>query len=154
MISIKPWNDFPNINHKCDLVKLIIKNCKKELDNLRDGDILCIASKLVSKSRGLFIDLDKIKPSENALRVHHEIPSKDPRMIQLIINQTADLSGKKLQVENNFIGGWLPNGLFLTGAGVDKFDKNTAIILPKICDDIAKQISISIYQEIKKELPY
>ena len=110
---------------------------------------LCIASKLISKSEGLFVDLNSISPSQLALRLHQQIPRKDPRLIQIIIDQTSDKSGKKLQTSKNFIGGWLPNGLFLTSAGVDKIDAGTAIVLPKNCDEIAKRISDDIFDQLK-----
>ena len=81
--------------------------------------------------------------------MHQQIPRKDPRLIQIIIDQTSDKSGKKLQISKNFIGGWLPNGLFLTSAGVDKIDAGTAIVLPKNCDEIAKRISDDIFDQLK-----
>nr|WP_255404454.1 coenzyme F420-0:L-glutamate ligase [Lactobacillus sp. UMNPBX16] len=95
---------------------------QKEAFTIHNNDVLCIASKLISKSAGLFVDLKSINPSQLALRLHQQIPRKDPRLIQIIIDQTSDKSGKKLQTSKNFIGGWLPNGLFLTSAGVDKID--------------------------------
>lgn len=151
-ISIHPWLNFPQITQKCDLAEVIMEFCKRESANIKDGDILCIASKIVSKSQELFIDLNTIQPSELALRIHHKVSRKDPRIIQLIINQTGDLAGKRLQISHNFIGGWLPNGLFLTSAGVDKVDENTAIILPKDCDEIAKQIEEKLYEKTGKRV--
>ena len=149
MITIEALHNFPKIERKCDLSAEIIKTIKKEEFNIRDNDILCIASKLISKSEGLFVDLNSINPSQLALRLHQQIPKKDPRIIQIIIDQTDDKNGKKLQISKNFIGGWLPNGLFLTSAGVDKIDADTAIILPKNCDEIAKKISDDIFDHLK-----
>ncbi|ADX70281.1 coenzyme F420-0:L-glutamate ligase [Lactobacillus helveticus] len=151
-ISIKSWLDFPQITKKCDLAEVIIQFCEKKWDSLKDGDILCIASKIVSKSRRLFVNLGAIQPSELALKIHHKVSRKDPRIIQLIINQTGDLAGKRLQISHNFIGGWLPNGLFLTSAGVDKVDENTAIVLPKDCDEIAEQIAEKLYEKTGKRV--
>ena len=149
MITIEALHNFPKIERKCDLSAEIIKTIKKEEFNIRDNDILCIASKLISKSEGLFVDLNSINPSQLALRLHQQIPKKDPRIIQIIIDQTDDKNGKKLQISKNFIGGWLPNGLFLTSAGVDKIDADTAIVLPKNCDEIAKRISDNIFDQLK-----
>lgn len=149
MITIEALHNFPKIERKCNLSAEIIRTIKNEEFNIRDNDILCITSKLISKSEGLFVDLKSINPSQLALRLHQQIPRKDPRLIQIIIDQTSDKSGKKLQVSNNFIGGWLPNGLFLTSAGVDKIDAGTAIVLPKNCDEIAKRISDDIFDQLK-----
>ena len=149
MITIEALHNFPKIERKCNLSAEIIRTIKNEEFNIRDNDILCITSKLISKSEGLFVDLKSINPSQLALRLHQQIPRKDPRLIQIIIDQTSDKSGKKLQISKNFIGGWLPNGLFLTSAGVDKIDAGTAIVLPKNCDEIAKRISDDIFDQLK-----
>ncbi|MBI1703779.1 coenzyme F420-0:L-glutamate ligase [Lactobacillus crispatus] len=149
MITIEALHNFPKIERKCNLSAEIIRTIKNEEFNIRDNDILCIASKLISKSEGLFVDLNSISPSQLALRLHQQIPRKDPRLIQIIIDQTSDKSGKKLQISKNFIGGWLPNGLFLTSAGVDKIDAGTAIVVPKNCDEIAKRISDDIFDQLK-----
>ena len=149
MITIEALHNFPKIEKKCNLSAEIIKTIQKEAFTIHNNDILCIASKLISKSEGLFVDLKSINPSQLALRLHQQIPRKDPRLIQIIIDQTSDKNGKKLQISKNFIGGWLPNGLFLTSAGVDKIDADTAIILPKNCDEIAKRISDDIFDQLK-----
>ena len=149
MFTIEALHNFPKIERKCNLSAEIIRTIKNKEFNIRDNDILCITSKLISKSEGLFVDLKSINPSQLALRLHQQIPRKDPRLIQIIIDQTSDKSGKKLQISKNFIGGWLPNGLFLTSAGVDKIDAGTAIVLPKNCDEIAKRISDDIFDQLK-----
>lgn len=149
MITIEALHNFPKIERKCNLSAEIIRTIKNKEFNIRDNDILCIASKLISKSEGLFVDLNSISPSQLALCLHQQISRKDPRLIQIIIDQTSDKSGKKLQISKNFIGGWLPNGLFLTSAGVDKIDAGTAIVLPKNCDEIAKRISDDIFDQLK-----
>ncbi len=149
MITIEALHNFPKIEKKRNLSAEIIKTIQKEAFTIHNNDILCITSKLISKSEGLFVDLKSINPSQLALRLHQQIPRKDPRLIQIIIDQTSDKSGKKLQISKNFIGGWLPNGLFLTSAGVDKIDAGTAIVLPKNCDEIAKRISDDIFDQLK-----
>lgn len=149
MITIEALHNFPKIERKCNLSAEIIKTIQKEAFTIHNNDVLCISSKLISKSEGLFVDLNSISPSQLALRLHQQIPRKDPRLIQIIIDQTSDKSGKKLQTSKNFIGGWLPNGLFLTSAGVDKIDAGTAIVLPKNCDEIAKRISDDIFNQLK-----
>lgn len=149
MITIEALHNFPKIMKKCNLSTEIVKTIKKEEFILQDNDILCIASKLISKSEGLIINLNSVQPSELALRLHQKITRKSPRLIQIIIDQTEDKSGKKIQISENFIGGWLPNGLFLTSAGVDKLDESTAIILPKNCDEIARKISEDILEQLK-----
>ena len=138
MITIEALHNFPKIEKKCNLSAEIIKIIQKEAFTIHNNDVLCIASKLISKSEGLFVDLNSISPSQLALRLHQQIPRKDLRLIKIIIDQTEDKNDKKL-----------PNGLFLTSAGVDKIDAGTAIVLPKNCDEIAKRISDDIFDQLK-----
>lgn len=149
MITIDALDNFPIVQGKCDLGTEIIKTIRLEKFILHDNDILCIASKVVSKSEGLFIDLDLINPSEEALLIHKKVLRKDPRLIQVMLDQTENQKSNRLQVTNSFIGGWLPNGLFLTSAGVDKLGSNTAIVLPKNCDEIARKVSDAIFDKLK-----
>ena len=99
-IEIDYLKSFPKITGKCDLVAQIINTSKREHFDLKTGDIICIASKVISKSLGLYIDLRQINPSPLAWKIHEKIPRKDPRLIQVIINQTGDATGKKLDLAN------------------------------------------------------
>ena len=153
-IKLRKYSSLHKLFYGLNLSAEIIKTIQKEAFTIHNNDVLCIASKVISKSAGLFVDLKSINPSQLALRLHQQIPRKDPRLIQIIIDQTEDKSGKKLQISKNFIGGRLPNGLFLTGAGVDKIDADTAIILPKNCDEIAKKISDDIFDHLKSQSSY
>lgn len=151
-LEIDYLKNFPKITGKCDLADQIINTSKNERFNFKNGDIVCIASKLVSKSLGLYADLTQIKPSSLAWKIHKRIPCKDPRLIQVIINKTGDSTGKRLKLADNYIGGWLPDGLFLTSAGVDKVDQDTVLVLPSNCDRIAKDISRAIERELSAKV--
>ena len=69
-------------------------------------------------------------PTSLARKIQQRISRKDERLIQVIIYQTSDPTGSKLEISGNHIGAWLPNGLFLTSGGVDKGKNNTAVTLP------------------------
>lgn len=148
MITIEQLSNFPKITSKCDISQIIVDTIKNEKFLIKNGDILCIASKLLSKAEGNFINLNTIIPSNIAKNIHKKLPRKDPRLIQVIIDQTQDPTGKKLQIENNFIGAFLPNDLFLTSGGVDKYHDNIVLTLPHNCDKIARNISVRIQQEL------
>lgn len=148
MITIEQLSNFPKITSKCDISQIIVDTIKNENFLIKNGDIICIASKLLSKAEGNFIDLNMIIPSNVAQNIHKKLPRKDPRLIQVIIDQTQDPTGKKLQIGNNFIGAFLPNGLFLTSGGVDKYCDNVVLTLPRNCDEMARKISVRIQQEL------
>ena len=148
MVTITGLQGVPMISESCDLSRILVETVKKEHFKIAAGDIICVASKICSMAEGNIVDLSHVTPTSVAKRIHQRIPRKDASLIQVIIDQTADPSGSKLEVNGNHIGAWLPNGLFLTSGGVDKGKNNTAITLPKNCDLTAKRISNTFYQEL------
>lgn len=145
VITIKGLHNVPQISQPCDLPEVLAEVIKKERFKIIDGDIICVASKICSLAENDIIDLNTITPSSLAEKIHEQIPRKDARLIQVIINQTGDPTGKRLEISGSHIGAWLPNGLFLTSAGVDKGKDNSAITLPKDCDKTAKTISDTFF---------
>src|SRR5690606_11435707 len=107
---------------------------------LKENDILCIASKAVLSAEDNRVRLDAIEPSDVAYKIHERIPRKDVRAVQAIIDATGEPSGSRLELKDNYVGGWLPNGLFLTSAGVDKLGSEELILLPKNADASARAI--------------
>ena len=148
MVTITGLQGVPMISKACDLPQILVETIKKEYFQIAAGDIICVASKICSMAEGNIVDLSQVAPTSVAKRIHQRIPRKDASLIQVIIDQTADPSGSKLEVSGNHIGAWLPNGLFLTSGGVDKGKNNTAIILPQNCDLTAKRICNAFYQEL------
>lgn len=150
MISIEGLKGVPQINEKCDLGKILLDTINSQKFDLKDGDILCISSKMCSIASGNIIDLNSITPSKLAKEIHERIPRKSPELIQVILDQTKEgATGKRISIADNYIGGWLPNGLFLTSAGVDRQGTDKAVVLPKNCDLIAKEIGEKIENALK-----
>lgn len=145
-ISLEEIPNIPLIAPGDELGQIICNAISESDVSINDGDILCVASKIVSISENRLVDYSNIQPSELALKIHKKIPRKDERVIQLIINQSGDQSGDKLDVEDNYIGCWLPNGLKLTSAGIDKVDTTHVMLLPEYPDLSAKRISKTIYE--------
>jgi len=148
MVTITGLRGIPTISKVCDLPQILIKTIKKGHFQIADGDIICVASKICSLAEGDVIDLNQVVSTSFAQKIHQLVPRKDERLIQVIIDQTGDPTGSKLEISGNHIGAWLPNGLFLTSGGVDKSKNNTVITLPKNCDLTAKRISNAFCQEL------
>ena len=147
MIKITDIQNFPHINSGDNLPSIIVDALKKAEIFPEEHDIFCVASKVVSFSENRFVNLNTVTPRELALKIHEQAPKKDPCTIQLIIDATGDPSGKRLNVSGNFIGGWLPCGLYLTSAGIDKIDSETVMLLPLNPDESAKKIGAKIFSE-------
>ncbi|WEV50414.1 coenzyme F420-0:L-glutamate ligase [Lactobacillus sp. ESL0731] len=148
MIEINGLQGVPMIENTCNIGEIFVETIKKQKFEIYDGDVICVASKICSIAEGNIVKLDEITPSIVAKKIHEKIPRKDSRLIQVIINQTQSPDGRCLEVEDNYIGAWLPNGLYLTSAGVDKGKDGYAIVLPNDCDKTAKNISDTFYLQL------
>jgi coenzyme F420-0:L-glutamate ligase/coenzyme F420-1:gamma-L-glutamate ligase len=67
-----------------------------ERTELRDGDVVCVASTVVSKAAGRQADLDDYVPGERARRIADAIGSvtgerKDPRFAQAVIEESEEV---------------------------------------------------------------
>jgi coenzyme F420-0:L-glutamate ligase/coenzyme F420-1:gamma-L-glutamate ligase len=58
---------------------------------LRDGDVLVVTSKIVSRAEGRFVDLTRVEPSERARVLGLEI-DKDPRFVELVLRESTHVS--------------------------------------------------------------
>lgn len=139
-ISIEAIPNMPQIVAGDNIGEIIVDRSQEAGFELREHDILCIASKAVSSAEDNVIRLDAIEPSDVARKIHERIPRKDVRAVQAIIDATGEPSGSRLEVKDNYVGGWLPNGLFLTSAGVDKLGSEKLILLPENADKSARSI--------------
>ncbi len=87
MITILPVKGIPDVKKGGDIAKLITTSLGKQRIDLRVGDIIIIAQKIVSKAEGRVVSLAKIKPSAFALGMAGEM-DKDPRHVEVILRET------------------------------------------------------------------
>lgn len=74
-----------------DLDALIAESLERSAIVLRDGDVVVVTSKLVSRAEGRFVDLATVEPGERAVALAAEI-AKDPRLVELILSQSSAIS--------------------------------------------------------------
>ncbi|MGH0882776.1 coenzyme F420-0:L-glutamate ligase [Bacillus paranthracis] len=153
-INVEAIPNIPRINKGDNIGEIIALSAIKSNFEIQNGDILCVASKAISTAEGQDIDLSNIKPSKLAKEIHQKIPRKDPRIIQKMIDETGDPTGNKLDIhiENRYIGAWLPNGMRLTSAGIDKIDSDHVMLLPQNPDLSAKKISEIVQQKLNAKV--
>jgi coenzyme F420-0:L-glutamate ligase/coenzyme F420-1:gamma-L-glutamate ligase len=78
----------PEIAHGDDLAAHIADALDQQNLALRDGDVLTIAHKVVSKSEGRVRDLADITPGEEARKYGSDL-SKDPRKVQAVLDESS-----------------------------------------------------------------
>jgi coenzyme F420-0:L-glutamate ligase / coenzyme F420-1:gamma-L-glutamate ligase len=80
----------PTIRPGDDLGKIILESAASTGLDLRDGDILVITQKIVSKSEGRFARLRQIEPSARAFELATKV-GKDPRLVELILRESTEV---------------------------------------------------------------
>lgn len=73
-----------------DLARLILEALGRAGLDLRDGDVLAVTSKIVSKAEGRRVDLATVRPSAQALELARQ-SAKDPRLVELILRESGEV---------------------------------------------------------------
>jgi coenzyme F420-0:L-glutamate ligase/coenzyme F420-1:gamma-L-glutamate ligase len=119
----------------------------RDLD-LYDGDIVVIASTIVSKAEGLIRRLESITPSERAVRIAAGL-NEDPRFIEAVLGQSTEILIEKpfLLVESKF-------GQVCVNAGLDRsnVEEGYVLLLPDDPCQSAKQIRTRIFERYGKNV--
>lgn len=141
-----PIPNIPEIKQGDNLGALIAEKMKL-MGGVEDKDIYVIASKIVSKSEGQFVDLTKIKPTDKARQLYEILGRKSPELIQLILDCSQSYT-----LQNGIILSKHKLGFIITSAGVDLLDDETAILLPEDPDKSAFTIRSEIERCTQKQV--
>ncbi len=79
---------FPLVHAGDDLVELIVHGLKGAAITLQDGDIVVLASKIVSKSEGRLVSLNSVQPSAQAQELAL-VTQKDARELELMLREST-----------------------------------------------------------------
>lgn len=74
-----------------DLPRLIAAALEAAQIELRDGDILAVTSKALSRAEGRFVDLRSVEISPRARELAADV-GKDPRIVELILRESTAIS--------------------------------------------------------------
>lgn len=113
-IRIHPLLGIPLINKGDNLCQLILDAIEANKLILKDGSILVLAQKIVSKAEDRFVNLKTIKPTAHAIEYSVKT-DKDPRLVELILQESKSVIRHRkgvLVVENH-------QGLIMANAGID-----------------------------------
>lgn len=127
-----------------DLVALLLAAVEESGLALRAGDVLAVAQKIVSKSEGRQVSLATVTPSPEAVALAAET-DKDPRLVQVILDESAEVVRKKpgvLIMRHRL-------GLVGAHAGVDQSNIDhaggaAALLLPAAPDQSAERLRAAL----------
>jgi coenzyme F420-0:L-glutamate ligase/coenzyme F420-1:gamma-L-glutamate ligase len=115
-----------------DLAGVVLGALAASREELRDGDVLVIAQKIVSKAQGRLVRLDSVEPSPEARALALEV-DKDPRLVELILRESTEVVRHRRDVL--IVAHRL--GLVMANAGIDMSNvqheaaDDTALLLPE-----------------------
>jgi coenzyme F420-0:L-glutamate ligase / coenzyme F420-1:gamma-L-glutamate ligase len=98
-----------------DLAGVLVAALAQADMNLRDGDVVVVAQKVVSKAEGRVVDLAGVEPSARAVALAVEV-AKDPRLVEIILHESVGVVRYRpgvLIVEHRL-------GTIMANAGVDR----------------------------------
>lgn len=131
----------PMIGEGDDLAGIICRHCAETDIGPRDGDIVIVAQKIVSKAEGRHVDLRNVVPSSRAIELAGTV-GKDPRLVETILSESRRVvrsAPNVLIVEHRL-------GLVMANAGVDQSNVGSppgterALLLPEDPDASAERL--------------
>ena len=142
-ITIIPIYGIPEIKPGDNLIEITSNTLSRHNISIKDGDIIVIAQKIISKAEGRIVKLLEVHPSSFAIRIASEL-NKDPHIIEIILGETkrivkmdrGKLDKGRLIVETR-------TGITCANAGVDASNVSgggMVTLLPLDPDDSAKRL--------------
>ena len=131
MIRILPVEGLPEIREGDDLAELIAARAE-----LRDGDVLVVAQKAVSKAEGRTVRLAEVEPSDEARRLAGD---EDPRRLEVILRESKRI----VRTRAPLVIAETRHGFVCASAGVDSSnapEPETVVLLPEDPDASAAEI--------------
>jgi coenzyme F420-0:L-glutamate ligase/coenzyme F420-1:gamma-L-glutamate ligase len=131
-ITLTAIEGIPMIMAGDNLAELIAHALERMDLKLRDGDILSVCQKIVSKAEGRLVNLKDIEPSPLALKFA-ERWEKDPRSVELVLRQTSRI----VRMDNAVLIVETGPGWVCANAGIDEsnsLEDDRAILLPEDAD--------------------
>ena len=132
MIEILPIEGLPEITEGADLAALILGACE-----LRAGDVVCIAQKVVSKAEGRVVRLADVHPSDEAKDLAGE--DGDARRLEVVLEEAARI----VRSRPPLVIAETRHGFVCASAGVDASnapEPESVVLLPKDPDASAARI--------------
>lgn len=86
-LEIIPVEGLPEVGIGDDLAMLISSRIE-----FRDGDVLVVAQKVVSKAEGRVRDVTRVAPSPRAVEIAAQMgDERDPRLVQVVLDESVDV---------------------------------------------------------------
>lgn len=134
-------SEFPHVASGDDVAALTAAALRRADLQLRAGDVLVFAQKVISKAEGRRVDLADVVPSSQAIELSRTV-QKDPRLVELVLRESRRVvraAPDVLIVEHRL-------GLIMANAGIDQSNVadaasgESALLLPEDPDASAARL--------------
>jgi coenzyme F420-0:L-glutamate ligase/coenzyme F420-1:gamma-L-glutamate ligase len=139
-VSLHALNGLPLVQPGDDLISLIVAAIGAAGQTLDGGDIVVVAQKIVSKAEGLYVNLDDVTPTAEAIDLAART-GKDPRHVQTILSESSEIIrvGPQLIITAHRLG------FVMANAGIDESNiehrgSGRLLLLPRDPDGSAKAL--------------
>jgi coenzyme F420-0:L-glutamate ligase/coenzyme F420-1:gamma-L-glutamate ligase len=132
MIELIPVRGLPEIGKGDDLGALVVERAE-----LRDGDVVVVAQKAVSKVEGRIVRIDELEPSEKARELAGD--ERDPREIEAVLREAKQI----VRERGPLVIAQTHHGFICASAGVDHSnapEPGTLVLLPLDPDASARAL--------------
>ncbi len=143
-IALIPIPDIPQIQPGDDLVSLLLDAIDRSKVGLKNGDILVMCQKIVSKAEGAVVDLKTVEPSSFAHQIADQW-EKDPRIVEVVLQESKRI----VMMKNGVVITETKQGWVCANSGVDASNTladDIVIVLPKDPDRSAKSMRVAIQE--------
>lgn len=132
--------NIPLVNPGDDITSLVLRGLKEAGIEVVDGDVIVIASKIISKAEGRQVQLGSVRPSNEAVSLA-QVTGKDAREIELMIRESAEV----VRARRGLIITRHKLGFISANAGVDHSntgggEDDCILLLPVDPDASAKKV--------------
>lgn len=143
-LSARALAGLPELRAGDDLASLIAEAAAGG-EGLRDGQLVLVAHKVVSKAEGAVVSLGDVQPGERARELAERLTAqapgyvRDPRVVQVVLDQSAEI----VRAERGVLICRSHHGFLCANAGVDASnaaDEQTLVVLPRDPDGSARRL--------------
>ncbi len=137
MITITGLEGIPPVGPGDDLGRLIVEAAGRGEVGLREGDVVVVTSKVVSKAEGRLLSLEEVVPSGFAEEIAMGT-GKDPRHVEAILRESARI----VRMRGNVLITETRHGFVCANSGIDRsnIDGGRIALLPVDPDESANGI--------------
>jgi|HigsolmetaAR201D_1030396.scaffolds.fasta_scaffold24908_2 coenzyme F420-0:L-glutamate ligase/coenzyme F420-1:gamma-L-glutamate ligase len=136
MICARALEGVPEVRPGDDLAALLAAARGGRFD---EGEVLVIAHKVVSKAEGRVVRLEDVEPSPRALELAAELGKDDPRHVEVVLRETAEI----VRAQRGVLICRTRHGFVCANAGVDASNAGAdgeLILLPEDPDGSARRL--------------